>query len=73
MFSLESADEVSEEIKNVITDKQFAILKGLIDSTKTDLMKFNAYYNATTLREFPQAHYQKAVEELQKKQKKVIK
>lgn len=69
VFSLESADEVQEEVKNIITDKQFNILKGLIDSTETNLEEFNAYYNAPTLKEFPQAYFQHAVSELQKKLK----
>jgi hypothetical protein len=69
VFSLESSDEAQEELKNHINDKQFNILKGLIDSTKTDLIEFNAYYNASTLKEFPQSYYQGAVEMLQKKLK----
>ena len=70
VFSLESSDEVQEEMKNTITDKQFDILKSLIDSSKTDLVKFLAYYNAPTLKEFPQAYFQKAVDSIQTKIKK---
>ena len=69
VFSLESSDEVQEELKNHINDKQFNILKGLIDSTETDLIEFNAYYNAPTLKEFPQNYYQGAIDMLQKKLK----
>ena len=70
VFSLESADEVQEELKNSVTDKQFNMLKSLVDSTKTDLVDFLAYYNAETLKEFPQAYYQGAIDTLQKKVKK---
>ena len=69
VFSLESADEVQEELKNHINDKQFNMLNSLIDSTKTDLIEFLAYYNASTLKEFPQAYFQGAVDALQKKLK----
>jgi len=69
VFSLESSDEVQEELKNHITDKQFSLLKGLVDSTKSDLIEFLAYYNADTLKEFPQTYYQGAIETLQKKLK----
>ena len=70
VFSLESADEVQEETKNLITDKQFNILKSLIDSTNTDLIEFLAYYNADTLKDFSQAYYSGAIDNLQKKAKK---
>lgn len=70
VFSLESADEVQEEVKNIITDKQFGILKGLVDSSKADLTEFIAYYNAPTLKEFPQAYFQQAVDQLQAKIKR---
>jgi len=73
VFSLHSADEVQEEVKNIITDKQFTILNSLIDSTKTDLVGFLEYYNAPTLKEFSQAYFQQAVDQLQKKQKAVKK
>lgn len=69
VFSLESADEVQDEIKNIITDKQFAMLKSLVDSTKTELSEFLAYYNANTLKEFPQAYYQEATDKLQRELK----
>jgi len=69
VFSLESADEVQEELKNTITDKQFTLLNSLVDSTKTDLVEFLAYFNAPTLKEFSQAYYQQAVDTLQKKAK----
>lgn len=69
VFSLESADEVQEELKNTITDKQFNMLNSLIDSTKSDLVEFLAYYHADTLKEFPQAYYQGAIDALQKKAK----
>jgi len=71
VFSLESADEQQEELKNTITDAQFKILKSLVDATKTDLHEFITYYNAPTLKEFPQGYFQGAVDELQKKIKKV--
>jgi len=67
VFGLQSADEQQQEIKNTITDKQFTILKSLVDSSKADLVEFLAYYNATTLKEFPQSYYQDAVDSLQKK------
>ena len=70
VFSLESADEQQEELKNLITDKQFNILKSLIDTSKTDLVGFCAYYNAPTLKEFPQSFYAGAVDRLQAKIKK---
>ncbi len=70
LFSIQSADEKTDESSNIITDKQFAILKGLVESTKTDLVKFLAFYNADTLKDFPQVYYSKAVEQLQKKVKK---
>ena len=73
VFSLESADEVQEELKNLINEKQFNMLKSLIDSTKTDLVEFLAYYHANTLKEFPQGYYQGAIDMLQKKVKKVQK
>jgi len=73
VFSLESADEQQEEIKNTITDAQFKILKSLVDNSKTDLIEFLAYYNAPTLKEFPQSYFQGAVDNLQKKIKKVTK
>jgi len=69
VFSLESADEVQDELKNTITDKQFNMLKSLIDSTGSDLVEFLAYFHAPTLKEFPQAFYQQAVDTLQKKVK----
>ena len=69
VFSLESADEVQEELKNTITDKQFNMINSLIDSTKTDLVEFLAYYHTDTLKEFPQAYYQQAIDTLQKKVK----
>ena len=70
VFSLESADEQVDELKNTITDAQFKILKSLIDTSKTDLLEFIAYYNAPTLKEFPQAYFQSAVDTLQRKIKK---
>jgi len=70
LFSIQSADEKTDETTNIITEKQFAILKGLVESTKTDLIKFLAFYNADTLKDFPQVYYSKAVEQLQKKAKK---
>jgi len=73
VFSLESADEEQEELKNTITDSQFNILKSLIDITKTDLVEFLAYYNAPTLKEFSQSYFQSALDALQKKNKKVSK
>jgi len=69
VFSLESADELQDELKNSITDKQFAMLKSLIDNSKTDLFEFLAYYHAETLSDFPQAYYQQAVDAIQKKMK----
>ena len=69
VFSLESADEQGEELKNIITDKQFTMIKSLIDSSGADLVEFLAYYNAPTLKEFPQSYYQGAVDKLQKKSK----
>jgi len=73
VFSLQSADEIQEELKNTITDKQLNMLNSLIDSSKTDLVEFLAYYHADTLKEFPQAYYQSAVDAIQKKIKKETK
>lgn len=69
VFSLESADEIQEELKNSITEKQFTMLKSLIDSTKSDMVEFLAYYHSDTLKEFPQAYYQEAIDKLQRKLK----
>jgi len=67
VFSIQSADEAAAEGSNIITDKQFEVLKGLIDSTNTDLVRFLAAFNADTLKEFPQMFFTKAVDMLQKK------
>lgn len=70
VFSLESADEQQEELKNSVTDKQRTILAKLIQDTNTDMIDFLAYYNAETLSDFSQNFYSGAVDALQKKIKK---
>jgi len=70
VFSLESGDEVNNEIANKVNDKQFAMLKGLVQNREVDLEEFLNYYNATTLADISQAYYQHAVDALQKKKSK---
>ena len=67
MFRLESADEMQEQVKNKITDKQFTMLKNLVDSSGVDLVAFLNYFNADTLADMSQDYYNQAVEQLQKK------
>ena len=67
VFSLESGDEVNQEIANSINDKQFNMLKGLVDSREVDLQEFLNYFNAPTLKEISQAYYVQATEMLKKK------
>jgi len=70
ILMLQTGDDINQELKNTITDKQFNMLNSLVDASKADLIEFLAYYNATTLKEFPQAYFQQAVDSLQKKIKK---
>lgn len=65
VFSLESADEVQEEMKNTINEKQLTMLKNLVQSAGTDLTAFLNHYNAPTLAELSQAYYNDAVSKLQ--------
>ena len=67
VFSLESADEMQEQVKNKITDKQFTMLKNLVQSADVDLEAFLNYFNADTLADMSQDYYNQAVEQLQKK------
>ena len=69
VFSLESADEVQEEVKNTVNEKQRSMLAGLIQSTETNMQEFLNHYNAPTLNEFSQAYYNDAVDRLQRKLK----
>lgn len=70
VLMLQTGDDINQEVANKINDKQFSVLKSLIDNTKTDLIEFLAYYHADTLKEFPQSFFQGAVDVLQKKVKK---
>ena len=70
VLMLQTGDDKSQELSNSITDKQFNMLKSLIDATETDLVEFLAYYSAPTLKEFPQSYYAGAIDALQKKPKK---
>lgn len=65
VFSLESADEVQEEMKNTINEKQLTMLKNLVQSAGTDLTAFLNHYNAPTLAELSQSYYNDAVSKLQ--------
>lgn len=65
VFSLESADEIQEEIKNVVNEKQLTMLKNLVQSAGADLPAFLNFYNAPTLADLSQAYFNDAVSKLQ--------
>lgn len=67
VFSLESGDEANQEVANKINDKQFAMLKGLLQTSEASAEDFLNYFNAETLADLSQAYYTQAVEMLQKK------
>lgn len=67
VFSLESGDEANNEIVNKINDKQFSLLKGLVQTSEADMVEFLNYFNAETLADLSQVYYTQAVEMLNKK------
>ena len=70
ILMLQTGDDINQEVANKINDKQFTMLKGLVQTSGTDLQEFLNFFNAPTLAEISQAYYNQAVEMLQLKIKK---
>lgn len=67
VLMLQTGDDINQEVVNKINDKQFSMLKGLVQNREVDLDAFLNHYNATTLADISQAYYQDAVAKLQAK------
>jgi len=70
ILMLQTGDDINQEVANKINAKQITMLKGLIESTETDLTDFLNYYGATSYEDFAQSYFAGAIDTLQKKQKK---
>ena len=66
---LQTGDDANQEVANKVNEKQFKLLKGLVQDREVELDAFLNHYNAETLADLSQAYYQDAVKKLQEKNK----
>ncbi|MEA1892670.1 MAG: ERF family protein [Campylobacterota bacterium] len=65
VLSLQTGDDFNQELSNKINDKQFKLLRGLLQTSGADTIEFLKHYEVETVADIPQGHYQNAVNSLQ--------